>query len=984
MTSHERASARRSAEEIYVLALSVGGEADVAALAKAHPALAAELADIDRDWRCVAHLHALLVGQESLATRLRRHYGENVEADLELEDEHDLHDSMPSRVVRELEAEAPRHSRYRLLGEVARGGMGAVLKVWDAELRRALAMKVMHPQKVDPSDPASRFDEDRALSRFLEEAQVTSQLDHPGIVPVHEMGLDATGRVFFTMRLVRGRDLEHILGLLSRGEEGWTVHRALRVLQRICEAMAFAHSKAVVHRDLKPANVMVGRFGEVYVMDWGLARVLGREDKSDLRVKRRGAGMMTIVQTMRAEERQSNDLSPLMTMDGEVLGTPAYMSPEQALGDLENLDQRADVYSVGAILYHLLAGHMPYVPPGAQRNAYEVLQMVQAGPPEPLHARAPKAPAELVAIAEKALARRPQDRYPSMIELAEDLTSFLDGHVVRAYETGAAAELRKWVRRNRATAASLAAAVVLALGGLASIAFVQVRAKQTLAAKNAELELATDEAGKARDAAEEEKRRADESSRIAQEERSEAVLARADAEERALEVAFERDSGEKVIAFLVQLFESPDPSRARGAEITAKELLDRGARALAAGSDDERAQWSRLRVAMGRAYHSLGLYADAEPLLARAVEDRRAELGPDAPETLRSEQDLGSLYLAQGRYAEAEPLLLHIRARWADAAEPDEAARLETADALGLLRFYQGRYKDAVELLGEAVAGRSALLGEDAPMTLRSTRNLALVHRKEQRYFEAQELLERVLAGLRVARGADHPETLQAMNDLAGVYVFLDERERALPLFEEALAGRVRLLGEKHPDTLITLNDLAYLHLQNGDFEEAEPLYEQAIEGKKLALGATHPETLTSQNNLAALYYEKGRYAEAEALYAEVLEGTLATSGEEHPHAVGVLFGLASAIFAQGRLADAAPFYERAYRSARTVFGESHENTQVILESYVRLAVARRDWEAAEPLAATLVRHTPQTHVAYAERKALLDEVRAALAPDGG
>jgi serine/threonine protein kinase len=204
----------------------------------------------------------------------------------------------------------------------------------------------------------------RLLARFLEEAQITGQLDHPGIVPVHELGLDSTGRVFFTMKLVKGRDLKSIFELVFTGREDWNETRALTVLLKVCEALAYAHKKGVIHRDLKPANVMVGAFGEVYVMDWGLARVLGREDTHDLRLQPEpGASSL---RTERKEEREEAPDSPLFTMDGDVVGTPCYMPPEQARGEVERLGPRADVYAIGAMLYHLLARQMPYTSPGAR------------------------------------------------------------------------------------------------------------------------------------------------------------------------------------------------------------------------------------------------------------------------------------------------------------------------------------------------------------------------------------------------------------------------------------------------------------------------------------------------------------------------------------------------------------------------------------------------------------------------------------------
>ena len=374
--------------------------------------------------------------------------------------------------------------RYESRKEIAQGGMGAILRVWDGDLRRHLAMKVVLPRFVKEGAGGRPEVDERVLGRFLEEAQVTGQLDHPGIVPVHEIGLDEEGRLFFTMRLVRGRDLEQIFELVRDGKEGWTRTRAVSVLLKVCEAMAFAHAKEVIHRDLKPANVMVGRFGEVYVMDWGLARVLGREDTKDVRVRPAADLSLSLVRSAREDARQSGSDSPCVTLDGDVIGTPAYMSPEQARGELESMGPASDVYSVGAILYHLLAGHPPYTPPENKLNAYAVWGLVQAGPPKPLHELAPEAHAELVAICEKAMAREPAGRYATMQELADDLRAYLEGRVVHAYETGAFAELRKWVVRNRQLALTSMAAVLLIVAGTTTAALV-------LADKNRELKQAT-------------------------------------------------------------------------------------------------------------------------------------------------------------------------------------------------------------------------------------------------------------------------------------------------------------------------------------------------------------------------------------------------------------------------------------------------------------------------------------------------------------
>ncbi|HVS10327.1 MAG TPA: serine/threonine-protein kinase, partial [Planctomycetota bacterium] len=379
-------------------------------------------------------------------------------------------------------------------GEVARCGMGMIYKVWDENLRRTLAMKVVLGADAAPGSAGTSQPDKNRLNRFLEEAQITGQLDHPGIVPVHELGLDDEGRVYFTMRLVKGRDLKQVFELVRRGEEGWTLTRALHVMLKVCEAMAFAHEKGVVHRDLKPANVMVGRFGEVYVMDWGLAKVVGREDHRDLRPRADPQASLSEVRTDRRDQAGSEPDAQLYTMDGDIVGTPCYMSPEQARGEMDRFGPRADVYSAGAMLYHLLAARMPYVPPEGVIPPQAVLALLIHGPPQALAEAGPDLPPELVAICEKAMAREPEGRYETMLAMAEDLRAFLEGRVVRAYETGAAAEFKKWVRRNRAVAASLAALLAVVVGGSIGFAWQQGRLARRIAAQRLDAALARDEA----------------------------------------------------------------------------------------------------------------------------------------------------------------------------------------------------------------------------------------------------------------------------------------------------------------------------------------------------------------------------------------------------------------------------------------------------------------------------------------------------------
>jgi serine/threonine protein kinase len=308
--------------------------------------------------------------------------------------------------------------RYAIESELGKGGMGAVFRVVDRTMDRPLAMKVILGQvdaarsgKTPPIAPLQ-------LKRFLNEAKITGQLDHPGIVPVHEVGVNSEGRAYFTMKLVKGRDLRSIFDLVFQGKEGWTETRALGVILKVCEAMAYAHSKGVIHRDLKPANVMVGNFGEVYVMDWGLARQVGQQDSFD---DKPGDGS--------SSSQTDEDHAPLFTMEGDVIGTPSYMPPEQARGEVHRVGSRSDVYSIGAMLYELIAGYPPYCEPGRDTSSTAVLIGIVHGPPKALLNT--EASQDLIAVCQRAMAREAAQRYPDLLALASDISAIIEGRPLR-------------------------------------------------------------------------------------------------------------------------------------------------------------------------------------------------------------------------------------------------------------------------------------------------------------------------------------------------------------------------------------------------------------------------------------------------------------------------------------------------------------------------------------------------------------------------
>jgi WD40 repeat protein len=318
---------------------------------------------------------------------------------------------------------------YELGEELGRGGLGRVVRAVDRRLERPVAIKELLPERIDHD------------TRFAREALITARLEHPSIVPVHEAGRWPNGQPFYAMKLISGRPLSELI----RGKRSLDERLALvPKVSAVADAIAYAHAQRVIHRDIKPANVIVGGYGEVMVIDWGLAKQLGEPEEP-------------------AAEGPAPP--PGHTLDGAVLGTPSYMPPEQARG--EPVDERADVYAIGALLYHVLAGVTPHEPSdeAEPRPPQEVIAAVKARAPVPLIARVPQVPRDLAGIVDKALARDAGDRYPTARELADDLSRFLTGQLVSARHYSRAALVRRWAYRHRAAVAVAAGSLLVLLAG---------------------------------------------------------------------------------------------------------------------------------------------------------------------------------------------------------------------------------------------------------------------------------------------------------------------------------------------------------------------------------------------------------------------------------------------------------------------------------------------------------------------------------------
>ncbi|MDR2440456.1 MAG: serine/threonine protein kinase [Planctomycetaceae bacterium] len=326
---------------------------------------------------------------------------------------------------------------HRILRTHQKGGMGRILIAYDQYLKRDIALKELHPEVAE---------DESIVRRFIGEAEITAQLEHPGIVPIHTLGLDKSGHPYYTMKLIKGHTLQEAIKAYHRNPTRQELLNLVRRLVSICKTMAFAHNKGVIHRDLKPANIMLGEHGETLVMDWGLAKPFTHLGNDETYV--------SVIQQHNSEPR------PELTMVGAIVGTPAFMSPEQAAPEESVVGPLSDVFSLGTILYYLLSGQTAF----SGRSTQEVLNKVRAAsPPRPSEIK-PNVPLGLEAICAKAMAKEPANRYQSATELVDDLCRWLDGEPVKAQKETTYQKIRRWIHHHRLI--SISVPTILILGGI--------------------------------------------------------------------------------------------------------------------------------------------------------------------------------------------------------------------------------------------------------------------------------------------------------------------------------------------------------------------------------------------------------------------------------------------------------------------------------------------------------------------------------------
>jgi serine/threonine protein kinase/tetratricopeptide (TPR) repeat protein len=711
--------------------------------------------------------------------------------------------------------------RYRLLEEIGTGGMGTV---WKAEqpqpVRRTVALKLIR----------AGMDSRTVLSRFEAERQALALMDHPNIARVLDGGTTASGRPFFVMEYVKGVPLTRYCD-----ETHLSIDKRLTLFLSVCQAVQHAHTKGVIHRDLKPSNILVCLYDGnpvPKVIDFGLAKAIQQP----------------------LAERTLN------TALGVLLGTPLYMSPEQAELNNPDVDARTDVYALGVILYELLTGTTPLKRQRFREVAWnELLRLIkEEEPPRPsarlnesdslpsVAAQRQLDPANLTRLVRgeldwivmKCLEKERARRYETANRLARDIQRYLMDESVEACPPSAGYRLRKFIRRNRGPVLVVSIIALLLISGIAGTTWGLIRADRA---------------------------RIEEAAR-AQGEKN----ANAQARKRLQQI----EKGSEVLA---SVFEDLDPRaeerEGRPLRLILGDRLDRAAAALEGDSVGDPLVVASLQDRLGRTYRALGHAGRAYSLLTKARAIRQARLGAAHADTLATMFQQALALKDLGKFNESIAVFTQVSDAQARSRTDDHQETFATWNSLAVAYWFAGRLSQACALLEQVRQHLLAELGHDHDLTLDALNNLSGVYMTMGKPTEAIALAEQVRDARVKKHGVDHPLAVGSLHNLALRYESAGKLERALALFEQARDAIVPKLGADHPKTLVILDSLARIYRLLGRTSESISLGEKVRDARMMTLGAYHPDTVSALDNLGLAYRAAGEPEKAFALFQQAVAG---------------------------------------------------------------------------------------------------------------